>query len=262
MKIFIINLKRSINRRKRMERKMKELELAFQFYEGIDGQVLSQEELLKYIAPDHQFHRQFKRGEVGCFLSHYLLYKKIVEEKIPYALIMEDDIDISPRFPELLKIIETEIVPGEVISFYASFPEPCKLFKDKHINQHYNLIKPYSGQLVVGAVAYVITYKAAQSMMNNILPMYDVIDDWRLWLNRAFIDDFKIVFPHPIELTDMYSDVNESTGGFGLKIKKLIVNNNVPVLTNLILDKRKKFRWRGRINKILIDGQRPEILFF
>jgi len=32
-------------------------------------------------------------GALGCYLSHYLLWNKIVREDIPYALIIEDDID-------------------------------------------------------------------------------------------------------------------------------------------------------------------------
>ena len=245
-----------------MERKLKRINLNYEIFEGVDGLELSKEELQKNIDPMHQYPRQFSRGELGCFLSHYAVLKRIVAEELPYALILEDDVNLSPRLPAVLKAIEMAIEPGEVISLYASFPEPCKLFKEKNIDQSYYFVKPYTGELVVGAAAYVITYQAAQNMIKNILPMDNVIDDWRVWLRRKYIDDFKIVFPHPIDLTDMYSDIHESFGNIDLKIKKMIVNNEFPILANFIMNNRKRNRWAGRINNIIIDGKKPGILFF
>jgi len=262
MNIIIINLKRSTSRRLRIEREMKRVRLSYKFFNGVDGLQLTKEEVQTNIDPNHRFFRQFNKGEIGCFLSHYSVYKKIVDDNLPYALILEDDIIISPRLPELLRLIESQINQGDVISLYSSFPEPCRLYKEKDINQNYYITKPHEVQLVMGTVAYVITLKAAENMVRNMLPMDNVVDDWRYWLQKKLILDFKIVFPHPVDVIDTYSDVTESVGGLGLRIKKMIVNNDFPILANIILKRRRSSRWQGRRNNIIIDGQKPKTLFY
>ena len=241
---------------------MKKVKLKYNIIEGVDGLALTEEEIQKKIDPNHQFPRQFNKGELGCYLSHYSVYKKIVDEQIPYALILEDDINISPRLPDLLKLIEPQIVQGEVISFFGIFPELCYLEKEKNINQTYYFTKPAGGQMVNGGQAYIMTFNAAKNMVNNMLPMNIVLDDWRYWYNKNFISDFKLVFPHPVDVTDTYSEINEPEGGIGLKIKKTIVNYNLPILSNLILKRRRKSRFHFNINNIFIDGQKPKILFY
>lgn len=44
-------------------------------------------------------------GEIGCAMSHRSIWQKMVDEQIDYALILEDDIDISDR---ILQFLETE----------------------------------------------------------------------------------------------------------------------------------------------------------
>lgn len=37
-------------------------------------------------------------GEVGCFLSHYFIWLRIIAEGLQTALVLEDDIDFEPNF--------------------------------------------------------------------------------------------------------------------------------------------------------------------
>lgn len=48
-------------------------------------------------------------GEIGCGLSHIKIYQKMVEENIPCACILEDDIIILDGFKEKLEQIENWI---------------------------------------------------------------------------------------------------------------------------------------------------------
>ena len=40
---------------------------------------------------------QLTPGMIGCYLSHYAIFKQIVEDQLPYAVIFEDDANIHPR---------------------------------------------------------------------------------------------------------------------------------------------------------------------
>lgn len=52
--------------------------------------------LPNYADPYHK--RPMTMGEVGCFLSHYNIWKKMIEQNITDALILEDDIRFEPYF--------------------------------------------------------------------------------------------------------------------------------------------------------------------
>lgn len=117
-KIFVINLDRCADRRLYIEKIMSDSNIKFEFIEAVDGNKLlpNQESwsdwcnsnTLKcrkglpcdYWLPNH--------GQIGCYLSHVKIWKKIIEEKIESCLILEDDIvlklenfnDYSNALPE------------------------------------------------------------------------------------------------------------------------------------------------------------------
>lgn len=240
---------------------MQKANLQYEFFNAVDGYTFTKEELDEYVSPNHTYVRDFLPGEVGCLISHYLLMKKIVEQNLPYALILEDDVELSPNFPTLLEELEPLIEPGDLISLYASFPELCNLRVEGNINNIYKFVKPESGNLVVGAVAYIITYLSAKKLIQKLLPMHNVVDDWRLWVQEKAVKNFKIVFPHPVDLSDTYSDLLESYGSKTLQIKRFIVDKRIPVISDIILRKRKLSRWQDRQTKIIIDGSPPTTLY-
>jgi len=41
---------------------------------------------------------QLERSPLSCALNHFLLYKKMIDENIPYALILEDDFVFLKKF--------------------------------------------------------------------------------------------------------------------------------------------------------------------
>ncbi len=101
IKVFVVNLKRSKDRRERIQKLLTPLNIQYEIFEATDGNLLSEKEyqtirergkniLLKYPGRD-----LMNRGEIGCALSHLRLYQKIVKENLDYACILEDDIAIN-----------------------------------------------------------------------------------------------------------------------------------------------------------------------
>lgn len=108
LKIIIINLKRTADRKKHMENKMKKLNLSnYIFFEAVDGK----HDLHKYnykimdIWFDPHNKTYINEGEIGCALSHHLVWKYIVENNISKALILEDDTIFKTNFKEMYKKI-------------------------------------------------------------------------------------------------------------------------------------------------------------
>ena len=93
--VFIINLQRDISRRENMIMQLKQHNICdYEFIEAIDGQ---SENLDKYdftVIPNwvEPFtNKIMTKGEIGCALTHYNIWKKMVNEKLENVLILEDD---------------------------------------------------------------------------------------------------------------------------------------------------------------------------
>ena len=97
-KAFIIHLERAAQRRPQVERLRDALPCASEVFSATDGVLLAQEEV------DRVYRRGLKRplypfalsrGEIGVFLSHRALWRRIAAEGLDYALIFEDDAAIE-----------------------------------------------------------------------------------------------------------------------------------------------------------------------
>ncbi|XP_026761081.2 glycosyltransferase 25 family member [Galleria mellonella] len=102
--IYMINLERRTERRELMEMSFKELGIDAKLFKAIDGMKLDLNDLREYsitLMPGYEdpYHkRPMKAGEVGCFLSHYYIWKEIVEKHHSTALVLEDDVHFIPYF--------------------------------------------------------------------------------------------------------------------------------------------------------------------
>ncbi len=105
-KIFMINLERRPERRARMIESFRILGLEVENFTAIDGGELTDEKLKKIGIEfldgyaDPYLNRPMTLGEIGCFLSHFYIWEKMVAEKLEEVLILEDDIRFEPYFKE------------------------------------------------------------------------------------------------------------------------------------------------------------------
>ena len=56
-------------------------------------------------------HRDITPGAIGCALSHIKIYKKMIEENIPYAIVFEDDCGIKVNSQKFWKILSSLNIP-------------------------------------------------------------------------------------------------------------------------------------------------------
>lgn len=113
--IFLINLDRRQERRRKMEANFDILGLDVRHYPAFDGKQLSDEKVEKlgikflpgYLDPYHK--RPMTFGEIGCFLSHYYIWETIVQEGLETVLIIEDDIKFEPYFRDNIASVFDQI---------------------------------------------------------------------------------------------------------------------------------------------------------
>ena len=95
--IFVISLARAESRRAAMRARLDKLGADYEIVDAVDGATLTADDYGDNILRRDKFRRKFGReildGEIGCYLSHYQLWQRMVAEKIPSALVLEDDVD-------------------------------------------------------------------------------------------------------------------------------------------------------------------------
>ncbi|NXN86105.1 GT252 galactosyltransferase, partial [Bombycilla garrulus] len=111
--IFMINLKRRKDRRDRMLRTLYEQEIAVKVVEAVDGKALNTSQLKALsieMLPgyrDPYSSRPLTRGEIGCFLSHYYIWKEVVSRGLQKTLVIEDDVRFEHQFKrKLMKLMD------------------------------------------------------------------------------------------------------------------------------------------------------------
>lgn len=113
--VYLINLERRQQRRERMEYCFQELGVAFKATHAVDGKSLNEsyiaehgiQMLPEYADPYHN--RPITAGEIGCFMSHYNIWKDMVENQHRTAIVFEDDIRFEPYFRSKLSALLTEV---------------------------------------------------------------------------------------------------------------------------------------------------------
>lgn len=195
MKAYVINLDRSPERKKYMQEILQNFSyLTSEFVSAIDGKTLGEEmkeKLFDTCKFRHRYSINPRPGEIGCTLSHQKCYRKIVEDKEPYVLILEDDIALpDDGFCEILQDLEKQIkqeVPQVILLsgwywYYNVFP----------LTVNHKLANVYDAFLTH---AYIINQSAAELLIEE--RPYITADDWRYIRKRGV--KLQAVLPHLIE---------------------------------------------------------------
>ncbi|XP_074871269.1 inactive glycosyltransferase 25 family member 3 [Carettochelys insculpta] len=110
--IFLINLVRRPDRRQRMLSSLYELEIDALVVDAVDGSALNSSDIKNLgvdLLPgyyDPFSGRTLTKGEVGCFLSHYYIWKEIVARGLEKVVVFEDDV----RFEAYFKVRLTRLM--------------------------------------------------------------------------------------------------------------------------------------------------------
>lgn len=112
----MINLVRRKDRRTQVEETLKNVNIPdnipIEYVEAIDGQALPPDDTYNIIEgfTDPSTDRVITTGEIGCGLSHQLVFEKAYKEMgdDENILILEDDLAIDPYFMDTVEQVETE----------------------------------------------------------------------------------------------------------------------------------------------------------
>lgn len=177
--VFVINLDRRTDRMREMERRL--FGVCFMRVPAVDGRELGA------LAHDgdvceHGIYR-LTSGEMGCIQSHKMVNQWIVDERIPFACVLEDDVVLSESLYEYIKS-NTWIPEGVDLIKIETMNLRVWLSRKKKPVQSRNLHKLCSFH--PGTGGYIISLTGAKKMIEILSDPDQAADD--LMFKRAVED--------------------------------------------------------------------------
>ena len=199
MKIYVINLARSADRKKSITTQLNKLRLAFELVEAVDGKALSYDELLNSVdRKRYDGWTELQRpGAIGCALSHRRAYQKMIEEGVPCALILEDDVEVSCHLPALLEDLAADLTDGSLLLLHLHSSWPVGLSQsDRTPLPHGHLLHAVSKYTYFGSAAgYMLNRNTAAALTNKQTPIFTLADNWVQFRNVGALERFSLVVP-------------------------------------------------------------------
>jgi glycosyl transferase family 25 len=197
--VFVINLKKRSDRLKNIEDQLRGIGIdGYEIIEAIDGYALSDNEVHSEVnlsVMESVFKKIYmEKPEIGCSMSHNIIYKKIMAENYSHAIVLEDDVVFHEGAGQFLNhIINNKIeLVFDALLFGYQRPE---IIKTKDVQQSIGGLDlrvfehSKDNYLEIwGTHAYVISNRGARkalSFNDKVLMRADNI--WNI-----FLDSFEI----------------------------------------------------------------------
>ena len=177
--------------------------------------------------------RKITVSEINIALTHHAVWKKIVENKIERAFILENDTVFTEQFNESYNYVNNIVFDYDFL-YFGRKPEKSCVADEVQINS--KLLKPLYSH---GSYAYMVTYEGAikllnSNFLNNLLPMDEFL---------SMMHDVK--YPHK-SYSVFFNDFE--------KLHALALKQNV--VEKIKKDKKTKFFNVFSNNKIIIYDEK------
>ena len=190
--VFLINMDGASERLAAMEHKLARANLPFRRITGVDGRALT------YPIPEfcersyRLLHgRRTSPAEIGCYLSHVAAARAFLQGDADLALILEDDVSFEPDFLDTLDRA-------------AMQRDLWNLLRLTTVNRgrRFPVRDLGNGRLLAltltrekGAGAYVIDRRAAEWIVNDLIPMRLAFD---IAFDLEYLAGLRACFVHPL----------------------------------------------------------------
>ena len=171
-KTYCINLERRPDRKNYMIKLFnKESITDYYFYKAIDGKQLKLSHIIYNLFENNDFN--YRKGVIGCALSHYIIWKQLVESKYDFFIIYEDDITFTDNYKQKLDEVLKSVDFMEcdyLLLGYHMFKNKRELHKDTYDTiKEDTIISKLNRELYIGsAFSYIITKTGASKILHYV----------------------------------------------------------------------------------------------
>jgi len=197
--VYVINMAENTTRMSAVSKALSRLDIPFQRFDAVNGRALSLAERARIYDPQEnarKFRLPLIPGELGCYLSHIALWRKIAKSDAPGAVILEDDFAPEAHLGEVLRRLSADSGPWDMVKLYSRRPA-ARMIRERPLGPGLRLALPY--QIPNTMLGYVIRREAAVRLLRDALPIARPIDEdhKRFWEHGLAI---WLVLPPPLGL--------------------------------------------------------------
>ena len=187
--VFVISLAHATERRAGIVANLDNLNIRHEIINAVDGAQLdlfAYKDRLNLELSKKLFGRPLTAGEIGCYLSHYQLWERIVAESIPYAVVLEDDVRCNEDFMNVIADIVRCPWLWDVVQLYALFRRTYRIVSP--VAEKYRLLQYKRSSVTTSG--YCITLSAAEKLIDHCRVMLYPVDiawqDYWIWNGRFY----------------------------------------------------------------------------
>ncbi|KZW98349.1 glycosyl transferase family 25 [Pseudoalteromonas luteoviolacea] len=164
--IFLINLDQSEDRLKKSAKRLAEQNITFERISGVYGKSLPDSEINKHYNAQlnrERFYRVLGKGEIGCYYSHRKAWQTIVDRKLDYAIVLEDDFRIAGDLKRVFDTLQTLKFDWKLIKLAAYENRERPIEFNHPLNSEFNLV--VHKKAMTGCCAQAITLEGAKALL-------------------------------------------------------------------------------------------------
>ena len=203
LQIIVISLRRSLDRRAKVEQELKKVSFPWVFLDAVDGSALPK-------PPQEYKSSKVRRlqgyeltpNEIGCYLSHKEALKHCVEKNIP-TLIFEDDFVLLPEFEHVIQALLCNPGAWSFVRLQGLYEVPYKALAS--IND-VNLVKNIGD--AVGATAYLLKPEIAKTLIRESGDIYEPADHFLEHYQKHGLE-LLAIRPYPVDITRATSTIDD-----------------------------------------------------
>jgi glycosyl transferase, family 25 len=253
MRAYVINLARSHDRRAYITGQLDQLGIDYEMMTAVDGRDLNLEDE-NIISPSFFEKVVLPVGSAGAALSHLAVYRKIIEDGLDMALVLEDDVVLPDDLGSLADSVGEELAGAEIALISVDSPQPCKMSTEGTVPLAHSrfLALPIDVNQPLSGGAYVITREACERMVKNALPIRTVADAWGFYYQEGNFDRVRCVVPVSVHKNH---NIGSTMGSYSLgqsalgRIMAYLINRKIPVFRQVLAYRREKIYRRIRLTE-------------
>ena len=217
--IFVVNLRASTARREHIRAQLDRLGLGYELVHEPPGQRV---ELTRIVAAAQQRQPSTEEaaivdgeairahpdwltpGAIGATLSHNAIHRRIVEEQIPYALILEDDVVLSPGVAAIARHLGPfeEIARDSVLLLIGITQSSSRIMFSAESAVSANGLTAYriaDPETRIGCSStYIVSAATSARILDFNSPVTVTCDSWPHFRNAGACDDIYAFLPAPV----------------------------------------------------------------
>jgi glycosyl transferase, family 25 len=252
MQAYVINLARSPDRRAHIIAELGKTQVNYKIVNAVDGRDLDLSDT-RMVDPVFAATIVDHPSLAGCALSHVEVYRRILDDGLEIACVLEDDVILPTDLGVLTDAIVQHMRGADVVLLNFQSHEPCRITKTGTIELPSSrlLVRVIDEGQALSAGCYLITREACVRMVKAVPPVRTVADNWAFFHREGSIDRLRCVVPMSVvQSPDLRTTMSYyRPDSLYANVREAVARTRVPILRQALAFRRRRHLGRLAVGR-------------